>query len=363
MTLTILNVPFPFVPLSDDPIGGAEQITAQLDRALVSKGHRSIVIAAEGSQTAGQLSALPRVRGSIDNQAWHRVHDALRASLARVLASEPVDLIHFHGCDFGAYLPPPGPPVLVTLHLPIGWYPREALQAQRPLTWFNPVSQSQRQTAPQHLNLLPAIENGVAAEDFPSNVRKRGFALVLGRICPEKGFHHAISASVLAGVPLLIAGEVFPWIEHQRYFVEQIAPRLDNLRRWIGPIAGARKRKLLAAARCVLVPSLAPETSSLVAMEALAAGTPVVAWRVGALPAIVDHGRTGYIIDDVAGMAEAIHRVDHIDPDACRSVARQRFARTRMLESYLTLYQQLITGAAAHATRRETQSALAARPC
>ena len=344
MTLTVLSVPFPFAAVNDDPVGGAEQVAAQLDRALVRGGHRSIVVAAEGSHTAGDLVSVPRAAAPFDAEAQNRVHHAVRGSIATVLEREPVDLIHFHGIDFAAYLPVAGPPALVTLHLPIDWYSRRALRAQRPRTWFNPVSASQARAAPPDVELLPFVENGVAADRFPSDVRKQAFALVLGRVCPEKGFHNAISASVRAGVPLLIAGELFAWREHQRYFESEIGPRLDRLRRWLGSVAGNGKRRLLAAARCVLIPSLAPETSSLVAMEALAAGTPVIAYRTGALPDIVDHGRTGYIVDDVPGMAEAIRAVGRIDPQACRAAARERFALDRTIAAYFALYQRLAAG-------------------
>jgi glycosyltransferase involved in cell wall biosynthesis len=135
------------------------------------------------------------------------------------------------------------------------------------------------------------------------------------------------------------------------------------MRRWIGPVAGRVKRRLLAAARCVLIPSLVAETSSLVAMEALASGTPVIAWRAGALPEIVDHGKTGYIVDDVAGMAEAIYKADSIDPEACRAAARQRFARPRMLESYLALYHSLAARAVASVIRPMPQPRVSARAC
>src|SRR5690606_1063450 len=130
---------------------------------------------------------------------------------------------------------------------------------------------------------LPPIENGVPVEALGARVRKRGFALALGRICPEKGYHLALEAAHRAGLPLLLAGAVFRYAAHERYFREEIAPRLDSLRRFIGAVPLGRKRRLLAAARCVVVPSLVPETSSLVAMEALASGTPVVAFPVGAL--------------------------------------------------------------------------------
>ena len=111
--------------------------------------------------------------------------------------------------------------------------------------------------------------------------------------------------------------------------------------RWIGPVAGHRKLRLLAQARCVLVPSKVRETSSLVAMEAIAAGTPVIAYRVGALPDIVEDGRTGFVVDDVEAMAAAIGKVGRIDPDLCRARARERFSLERMTRAYLERYREL----------------------
>ncbi|HYZ61711.1 MAG TPA: glycosyltransferase, partial [Acetobacteraceae bacterium] len=151
----------------------------------------------------------------------------------------------------------------------------------------------------------------------------------------------AIAAAKRAGVRLRIGGALYPYPEHQRYFDEQIAPALDAERRWLGPVAGAAKRKLIAEARCVLVPSTAPETSSLVAMEALASGTPVIAYRAGALPDIVEHGVTGFIVVDVEEMADAIGRVDAIAPTACRVAAETRFSAARMTTEYLALYARL----------------------
>jgi glycosyltransferase involved in cell wall biosynthesis len=249
-----------------------------------------------------------------------------------------------HGVDFHHYLPPAGVPVLATLHLPIDWYPAHALDPARPDTWFNCVSVTQHGNAPRLSNLLPPIENGVALQLFARHA-KRGFALMLGRICPEKGVHIAIDAAKRADVTLLIGGEVFAYEDHRRYFEEEIRPRLDARRRFLGPVGLDRKRRLLAAARCLLIPSLAEETSSLVAREALAAGTPVVAFDRGALCEAIEHGRTGYLVRDVAEMAEAIPRVEMIDPDTCRLVAQQRFSSQRMVEQYLALYHRLAAAA------------------
>ncbi len=282
MSLTVLSVAFPFAPVGRDPVGGAEQVLRHIDRALVTAGHRSIVVADAGSTMSGTLIPIPARRGVLSEAIREMSYRSVRETLGRVLQVERVDVVHMHGLDFDSYLPIAGPPVLVTLHLPLDWYPVGVLDAVPRGVWLQPVSSSQASRAQRTLKLLPPINNGVDLECFP-RVRKRSFALVLGRVCPEKGFHDALDAARQAQVPLLVAGTVFPWPEHQRYFENEIVPRLDPQRRWIGALAGYRKRWLLAAARCVLMPSRVSEASSLVAMEALAAGTPVIAYETGAL--------------------------------------------------------------------------------
>jgi glycosyltransferase involved in cell wall biosynthesis len=338
--LTILSVAFPFAPVRLDAVGGAEQVLAQLDAALVGAGHRSVVVACAGSSPAGALLATPGAAGSITDAVRHRAYAAHRRAIERALSRWPVDVIHMHGLDFHAYLPPHGPPVLVTLHLPPEWYPPEVFHPE-PGTFLHCVSASQRAHCPAGVRLLPDVPNGVALDACDACHAKRRFAMALGRICPEKGFHLALDAARRAGVPLLLAGQTFPYEAHETYFAREIAPRLDRSRRFIGPIGPARKRRLLSAARCLLVPSLAPETSSLVAMEALACGTPVIAFTAGALPEIVEHGRTGFIVADEQEMAEAIHAAARIDPEVCRRAARERFALEHTIERYFGLYRDL----------------------
>jgi glycosyltransferase involved in cell wall biosynthesis len=265
-------------------------------------------------------------------------------AIADALARWPIDLVHMHGIDFATYLPPPGIPVLATLHIPIAWYGPDALRPARPQTWLNCVSASQHADCGANPRLCGPIENGVPIVLFGGRHARRSFALMLTRICPEKGVHLAIDAAKQAGVALLIGGEVFPYPEHRRYFAEQVASCLDRERRFIGSVDLARKRRLLAAARCLLVASVVPETSSLVAREALASGTPVVAFARGALVETVQHGRTGFLVRDVGEMAQAIGNVRALDPEQCRATARAQFSAQRMTERYFALYDAIRRG-------------------
>ncbi len=337
--LTVLNVAYPFAPVTVDPVGGAEQVLAQLDRALAAAGHRSQVIAAAGSQVAGDLIGLRPVEGDIDDATRAAVHAEVREAVSARVASGRVDVVHLHGVDFHHYRPPEGTPTVVTLHLPLAWYPQEALEP-RPGVRLTPVSHDQARRAPKHLALSPPILNGVDLDSYrPGPLGD--YALVLGRVAPEKGFHTALDAGRLAGVPVRAAGAVFPYPEHRRYFEAEVVPRLDASRTWEGAVEGAAKRRLLAGARCLLVPSMAPETSSLVAMEALASGAPVIALRAGALPEIVEHGVTGFLVDTTEEMAEAIGRAGEIDRAACRRAACARFSLRRTTDAYLDVYARM----------------------
>lgn len=342
--LTILNIAYPLAPVGIDAVGGSEQVLSSLDHALAATGHRSIVIACQGSQVAGELHAFaaPPRDGPITNAMHTARQDTIREITAEVLRRERVDVIHMHGLDFYSYLPAPGPPVLATLHLPLDWYPPEALAPDREETWVNGVSESQMRDAPPGPRLLPPIANGVPVARLGAvQPRKGRFALTLARVCPEKGLHLALDAARAAKAPMLLAGEVFPYPAHQSYFHGEILPRLNRQCRYLGPVGFARKRRLVAAALCLLVPSLVAETSSLVAMEAAACGTPVIAFRNGALPEVVEDGRTGFLVDDVDGMAEAIRRVDRINPATCRETARRRFSTGRMAAAYIDRYRML----------------------
>jgi len=338
---TILSVGYALAPVGRDMVGGAEQVLCALDEGMVRRGLRSIVVAPEGSQVAGELVSFPVRPGPIDEGVRAKARAAQRAAIARALERWRVDLVHMHGLDFMEALPPPGVPVLATLHLPPSWYPPEVFRLERPATYLNCVSATQEAACPPGAQLVPFVSNGVPLQKLAAPVRRRHLLVSLGRICPEKGFHHALDAAARAGVPILLGGRVYPYPEHEEYFRTEIVPRLDRRRRFVGAVGWLAKRRLLNMAQAVLIPSRVPETSSLVAMEALACGTPVVAFRIGALPEIVEDGRTGFLVNDVQEMAEAIALVGTLDREECRAVARARFGAEGMVEKYLALYEEL----------------------
>ncbi|MDO9712329.1 glycosyltransferase [Paracraurococcus lichenis] len=349
MPLTILQVAFPFAPVGPDAVGGAEQVLSMIERDLPRFGHRTVTVAQAGSVTRGPLLPTALPHGPITPAIQAATYAAHAAAIEQALARYPVDLVHMHGIDFHRYLPPPGMPVLATLHLPPDWYPAEVFRLPRPDTWLHAVSASQHRACPPCPALLPPVENGVPIDALPLPLTRRGFALVLGRICPEKNQHAALEAGTRAGLPVLLGGQIFPYEAHERYWQEEVQPRLAPPHRFLGPLGFARKRRLLNAARCLVSASLAPETSSLVAMEAMACGTPVVAIASGALADIVEDGVTGFLVRDAGGMAAAMRAVDRLDPALIRRTAQRRFSAEAMLARYAALYERLVRGDRSHA--------------
>jgi glycosyltransferase involved in cell wall biosynthesis len=338
LPLTVLSVAFPFAPVRPEVAGGAEQVLLTLDRALVDAGRRSIVIAAENSIVRGELVGTP---------VWDDALEAVREEAARchrnaigaAIANFTPDVVHYHGFDFPSYAARTQTPSMVTLHLPPDHYSIDAL-ADGGVKLFC-VSGSQQRRCPAGAVIEDVIPNGIDTAYYRPGKSSRNYAMALGRICPEKGFHMALEAAKLASVPFILAGEVFAYEAHRRYFESEIRPRLDAQRKFVGAIGPERKRRLLAGARCLIAPSQIDETSSLTAMEALACGTPVIARPAGALPEIVDHGNTGFIAENVEAIADAIGRVSGLSRQACRQAAEARFDEKRMIARYFDIFESL----------------------
>ncbi len=204
--------------------------------------------------------------------------------------------------------------------------------------------------------MLGLVTNGIALENFglelpdgaEQDQRPRKGLLWLGRICEEKAPHLALDIAEHAGLPITIAGQVYPFSYHQQYFDREVSPRLQQSANatLISAPSFAIKRRLLREARALLITSLADETSSLVAMEAAASGTPVIAFRRGALPEVVKENVTGFVVEDVTSAVEACYRIDTISNAACAAHAQQNFSSTKMADGYANLYARILQTAA-----------------
>jgi glycosyltransferase involved in cell wall biosynthesis len=314
-----------------------------LDRALVQTGNRSLVIAAADSVVQGDHICSPSAPERLDDSVreWsRRIH---RQLIQDALANYQVDLIHMHSLDFHHYIPDIRPPLLATLHLPPDWYPATIFSVRQPHYDLNFVSCTQLAAAPPAVNPLHVIPNGVEVDRFTPSVTKKNYALALGRICPEKGFHFALDGARRADTDLVLAGQLFSYPTHLEYFETEIKPRIDSRRRFIGPVGFEQKKKLLAEAKCLLITSTVSETSSLVAMEALSSGTPVVAFPAGALAEIIEPGHTGFLVRNLEEMTAAISETGKLSPESCRAAAQRRFSAHTMLGRYLDLYRRLIS--------------------
>jgi glycosyltransferase involved in cell wall biosynthesis len=343
MSLTVLSVAYPMMPVGPHASGGSEQILFLLEKGIVESGNRSVVISARGSRVSGELIETDTWNGPICPQMEERARADHLAKIQQALAEFPIDLIHFHGLDFHWYVPKAEVPMLATLHLPVNFYPSHIFE--RPTVSMNFVSESQAKSY-EFGHTWPVIPNGIDVSAYTTGGSADDYALVVARICPEKGIHYALEAAHRCGLRLLIAGPVHPYPAHIEYFESQVRPMLDDTRVYLGPADLEMKRSLLQKAKCLIVPSTVAETSSLVSMEALASGTPVIAFKSGALPEIVRHGVTGFVVDSVEGIENALEHIHEIDRSVCRREAEQCFSAETMVRNYVEHYRTLMNGCA-----------------
>ncbi len=346
--LRILYVAYPLLPVSDESAGGAEQMLAVLEREMHSRGHQTTVAACDGSKVAGELFATgpaplePDRLGDRDCEHSTRTVEFI-AELRRI--GRGFDVVHDESGRFWKCASAIPAPVLATLHLPRNLYDSDAFSNYAPNLAFNCVSHSQLRGFTGLPRMLGVIENGIEVMRFPFSAHKRDYLLWMGRICEEKGTHIAIDVAEKAGLPLIIAGQVYPFSYHQNYFAREVAPRLERARvrvQFVQKPSFTEKLNLLQNARAVLVPALVDETSSLIAMEAMACGTPVIAFRRGALPEVIADRETGFLVSSLEDMVEATSRVGDISPQECRSRVESLFNSRRMARDYELLYQRVL---------------------
>lgn len=346
--LRILYVAYPLLPVSDESAGGAEQMLWNLERQMAMRGLDTVTAACEGSSVSGKLfmtGSAPSEPDTFDGRAVEHESRVVEYVWQEQGQGRGFDLVHDKSGHFWKQASALPCPVLATLHLPRSFYGEEWLQLDQPNLAFNCVSQVQRRTFEDVGSILGVVENGIDLERFTPECEKSDYILWIGRICEEKGPHVAIDVAERAGVPLIIAGDVYPFSYHQKYFAREIVPGLERAKvkiQFVQRPSFEQKVSLLRRAKAVIQPALVDETSSLVAMEAMACGTPVVAFRRGALPEVVAEGETGFIVDTADAMAECISGVHEIDPQACRQRAENRYSAQRMADEYEALYERVL---------------------
>ena len=344
----VLFVAYPVLPVSDQSAGGAEQVLTTLERAAHRKGWKTTVAACNGSAAAGQLYAtMAPGRGRLDSarqlesQHCKRVTELI--SIRSAIAT-PFDVVHDHSGSFFAHAGRVEAPILATLHLPRSFYPQQWFQHLPKNVYLNCVSKAQARTFADVPNVVGVVPNGIELDRFPFQARKQDYLLWMGRICEEKGTHTALDVARRTGMSIVMIGQVYPFAYHQNYFEREIRPRMERMGdqvKYIERPSFADKIKLIQNARALLVTSSAEETSCLVAMEAAACGTPVVAMRRAAFSEVIQQGATGYVVSDIAEMSSALAQLSAIKPRACRAYAQEHFSARQMLSGYEALYERI----------------------
>ena len=316
-----------------------------------SGAHTTTVAASAGSRVSGELFSTGNPCTQPDDYDRRRAeHEDRVVEFVRRRAREgnAFDLVHDHSGSFWQRASEIDAPVLATLHLPHSFYPAGSFDDVPANVSFSCVSDSQERSFADLNALASVVPNGIAldcfdaAADVVQNDDRQGL-LWLGRICEEKAPHQALEIAAQAQLPITIAGQVYPFSYHQQYFEREVAPRLRAMpdARFISAPPADLKRRLLRESQALLITSLAEETSSLVAMEAAASGTPVVAFRKGALAEVVKDGVTGLLVEDVARAVLGVQKISSIAHKTCAQHAQKNFSAAKMAERYCSLYERL----------------------
>ena len=326
--------------------GGTERVVSWLTEALVEQGHDVTLFASGDSLTSSKLVAGSpqglRLSGIQDQTASHLVMlDEVRRREAEF------DIIHLH-IDL---LPFPlfqhlTHKTLLTLHgrldIPDFWPVYEAYP-EMPLV---SISDCQRTPVPCDVNWLATVHHGAPVNLCTFDAHGGDYLAFLGRISPEKRPDRAIQIARRAGVPLKVAAKVDKVDED--YFEREIRPLLDNdLVEFIGEVNEEQKCSFLGKARALLFPIDWPEPFGLVMIEAMAAGTPIIAWRNGSVPEVITNEKSGFIVDSIDDAVAAVHAAAHLNRHHVRLQFESRFTSDHMASAYVKAYQTLLhaTGA------------------
>jgi len=201
------------------------------------------------------------------------------------------------------------------------------------------ISHKQRQFAPQ-LNHIATVYNGIDFTNYPFSAKHEGYLLFLGRISEEKGTHIAIKVAKEANLPLIIAAKLDT--HDVRYYKKYVKPHLGGKIQWIGEVGERERNQLYAKALCLLHPVTWPEPFGLTLIEAMACGSPVIAFNKGSIPEVVSHEKTGFVVNNLKEMVESVAKIKLISREECAIHARTNFNAERMIASYESLYSSLL---------------------
>jgi glycosyltransferase involved in cell wall biosynthesis len=336
----------PWIPIPPPGYGGIELVVAELAGGLVRRGHDVSLLAPPGSRSSARV--VPLLDRTFGEEIGDAMVDADHVSRALGFIDEatrrgrPFDIIHDHsGFTLVAVADRVDVPVLHTLHGPFTESTSAFYEAHAGKVWISGVSQTQIDQGPPGLRCVGVIPNPIDLHAWPLERRKDRYLLWVGRMSEDKGPHRAIRAAREAGMDLVLAGPVQRGQEE--FFEQEIAPHVDGERvRYLAEVGGRRKRRLFAHATALLMPIRWREPFGMVMIEAMASGTPVIAFREGSAPEVVADGVSGFLVDDESDMARAVGRVGSLDPERCRQAVAERFDVDVVTRAYETAYRRVI---------------------
>ncbi len=324
--------------------GGTERVIYTLIEELVKLGHDVTLFASGDSVTSAKLvSAYPESLREAGVKDLYGMNPWTILNIGKAYSMQgQFDIIHDHTGYFS--LPAANlskTPVVYTYHGPFKTAEKKIFEElNRP--YIVTISNSQGKTAP-NLNFAGTVYNGLNMQHYPFSDKNDGYLLFVGRISLEKGVHFAIEAAQTLNMPLIIAAKLEtnypPDVE---YFKEYIEPRLSGRIRWIGEVSEEERNQLMSKALAFLHPVTWREPFGLTLIEAAACGAPVVAFNRGSIPEIILNGKTGFVVEDVEEMAEAVLNIGSIDRAFCRKFALENFNGAKMAREYEQVYKKII---------------------
>jgi glycosyltransferase involved in cell wall biosynthesis len=332
-------------PVPPTRYGGIEWIVSLLAEGLVERGHEVTLFAPGDSETKANLVAVfQEAPSEFIGQTNYELHHAL----ACFEQAEEFQIVNDHSGPLAAALGAGSPtPVVHTVHGPLNRRAGELyeqIDRVAPQVGLISVSMNQRSPLP-HLNWIANCPNALDLSLYPVHPHKGDYLLFIGRMSPDKGAHRAVEVAEQLGVPLKLAGKMQE-LREEEFFDAAVRPHLSGEIEYLGEVSHAEKVDLLQNARATLFPIEWAEPFGLVMIESMACGTPVIATRHGAVPEVIDDGRTGVIVDDHKEMPAALERADQLDPLDCRRYVEERFSKERMVADYEAAYEKAVDRAA-----------------